>query len=194
MTADYVPVKRDPTKAAYSRLLVTARKKKKECHITIEEFKELKAQPCQTCQGPLEPTAVSLQLINKRKHFTKDNVIPLCKICQFKVTKAKFDRVKWAKSLLRRNWKRTPMAMIALQRAKVPGGWKCAKCGKVCIKRQFDLDHIKPTVATTDRIEEDLNVFVANLTCDDSNLQVLCKEHHREKTKKENKKRFAVDK
>jgi len=88
---------------------------------------------------------------------------------------------------------RSPERGIALQRAfveKRPNEkgrlvkmYMCATCGNVLPAKDVQIDHIKNVGTLKDF--DDLPDFVRNLFCDASELQVLCKECHKEKTKKE---------
>ena len=56
---------------------------------------------------------------------------------------------------------------------------KCANCGKICKRNQWDMDHVKPL------IESQGDIAYWQLP----NLQTLCSDCHIEKTSKENSER-----
>lgn len=61
--------------------------------------------------------------------------------------------------------------------------YQCAYCKGWFTSKEVAVDHIKPV--GTLKCADDLPAFVENLFCEVDNLQVLCKKHHDEKTKKE---------
>lgn len=77
----------------------------------------------------------------------------------------------------------------ALSKKKGPRGGKqytCAKCRKSFGLRQIEVDHINPVVPLTKTIHEMRIATIVNRRfCSKKNLQVLCKECHKAKTKKE---------
>lgn len=65
----------------------------------------------------------------------------------------------------------------------------CKECGPHIIygRKDVTVDHITP-VRPVDRLANDWtwDEFISNLFCDYNKMQVLCKPHHKEKTKMEN--------
>lgn len=63
--------------------------------------------------------------------------------------------------------------------------YKCAMCGNLFVAKDVQIDHTTPIV------DPELGFttwddFIQNLFCEVDNLQVLCKEDHKRKTKDEN--------
>lgn len=96
------------------------------------------------------------------------------------------------RSALRRAWTRYPVRYQAMDKAKQPYTgkdkrtkwvYKCKQCKELFKSTEVQVDHIKP--AGTLKDYKDLPSFVQNLFCEADNLQVLCKECHKEKTLKE---------
>ena len=52
-----------------------------EMTLTLEEYKELIAQPCFYCGGPLQDTGAGLDRINNEAGYVKGNVRPCCVQC-----------------------------------------------------------------------------------------------------------------
>lgn len=81
---------------------------------------------------------------------------------------------------------------------KGPRGGKlyfCNSCGKECIRSKMHLDHIVPVVpVTTTAKAMPLNFLIQRLWCDHDNLQLLCIDCHKQKTKEEKKERAAYRK
>lgn len=65
--------------------------------------------------------------------------------------------------------------------------YKCAACEGWFKDSRVEVDHITP--AGSLKSYEDLPRFVATLYCEADNLQVLCKECHRDKTNREKEER-----
>lgn len=61
--------------------------------------------------------------------------------------------------------------------------YRCNSCGECFMQKDVQVDHITP--AGSLNCFSDLPQFVENLYCSSDNLQVLCKECHKAKTKKE---------
>lgn len=61
--------------------------------------------------------------------------------------------------------------------------YQCASCGNTFRDKEVQVDHIKP--AGSLKTFDDLPSFVENLFCEVENLQVLCKDCHKAKTKEE---------
>lgn len=91
-----------------------------------------------------------------------------------------------------------PQKNIALELAKnhtikgVRGGsmYDCAICKKPFPLKDVQVDHIEPVVPI-DREIKDWNEYIQRLFCGVENLQVLCKDHHKQKTLIENEARRA---
>ncbi|UOF80621.1 hnh endonuclease [Caudoviricetes sp.] len=64
----------------------------------------------------------------------------------------------------------------------------CASCKKEYTSKDIQVDHIDPVVCI-DKGFISWDVFIKRLYCPKENLQVLCKNCHKEKTTKERKKR-----
>lgn len=109
-------------------------------------------------------------------------------------------------SALRRIFRRSPMYNQALKQAKrevrITGKtkdnirrikFKCAICGELFDKKEVDCDHVKPVIPLEGlpilNGLPDCNVYIARLFCSVDNLQVLCKQCHKVKSKQENQER-----
>ena len=65
--------------------------------------------------------------------------------------------------------------------------YKCFKCQKEFNSTHIQVDHIEPVVPLNIPSKHlSYNTLVERLFCDESNLQILCKEHHKEKSQQEN--------
>lgn len=65
--------------------------------------------------------------------------------------------------------------------------YPCSGCGKLFKGNEVNVDHIDPIGhGVFDKIEDTIEFFNA-VYCDESNLQILCKSCHKEKTAKEKK-------
>ena len=76
---------------------------------------------------------------------------------------------------------------------KGPKGGKryaCAYCNQACSATEIQVDHID-SVVPNGMMQKDMTIdeYVNRLYCDVSNLQVLCKDCHKEKTNSERKRR-----
>lgn len=72
---------------------------------------------------------------------------------------------------------------------------KCESCGQMEAKSNVQVDHRKPLVPVGRTLEDmTWDGVVDRLWCDASNLQILCKPCHKEKTKAENKERRLLKK
>lgn len=65
--------------------------------------------------------------------------------------------------------------------------YRCKKCKNEFVAKDVTVDHIKPVVSSEGFISWD--IFIERLFCSAKNLQVLCKQCHSIKTKKETVKR-----
>lgn len=92
-------------------------------------------------------------------------------------------------NVLRRASYRFPERNKVLVAARIGRNqYVCTECpGKVYTRKEVSIDHITP-VRPVDRLTNDWtwDEFITNLFCDSSKLQVLCKPHHKEKTRMEN--------
>ena len=108
-----------------------------------------------------------------------------------------FCPVTYAKSVLRRQSYKTKAYRAAKKAAsrkfyplKMDGTpskahrveYQCNHCKNWFSSKEIQVDHIVPVERAVD-----LEGFVLNLFCPESGLQVLCKEHHQEKTTVDNK-------
>ena len=66
--------------------------------------------------------------------------------------------------------------------------YRCATCRKEFTSTNVEVDHIQPVVSPSQGFTT-WDEFIANLYCDGTNLQVLCKPCHKKKTLKEKKKK-----
>ena len=65
--------------------------------------------------------------------------------------------------------------------------YRCEKCLEEFNSANIQVDHIEPVIPfNIPGRHLPLYIIVQRLFCDDSNLQILCKEHHKEKSKEEN--------
>lgn len=69
--------------------------------------------------------------------------------------------------------------------------FKCNKCGKWERRKNVSVDHIIPVIPTNS-VFTTWDDFINRLFCDISNLQILCKSCHDEKTKKERDQRKKI--
>ncbi len=65
--------------------------------------------------------------------------------------------------------------------------YKCNECEGLCPQNQINVDHINPIGKGVYNGIEDAKSFYELVYCPYSNLQILCKECHSLKTKRENK-------
>lgn len=92
------------------------------------------------------------------------------------------DPIKWAKNVLRRNWKRTGYVTIVMARHRVERGrYRCADCGKHFKYNEMNVDHIDPVVSTKDP-NPDLETWVNRLLCGPDGLQLMCVPCHKNKS------------
>lgn len=68
--------------------------------------------------------------------------------------------------------------------------YHCAGCGGEFTSKDVQVDHKKPVVDPKQGFK-DWDLFINNLFCESDNLQVLCTDCHKKKTKKETVKRNA---
>ena len=65
--------------------------------------------------------------------------------------------------------------------------YKCNCCGELFKKTEINVDHIIPIGKETYRTLADAHYFYTLVYCPHSNLQVLCKDCHKDKTRREAK-------
>lgn len=82
----------------------------------------------------------------------------------------------------------SPLRREALEQAKSGMLYKCAITKKKFPVNEVTVDHVDPVVDPKVGFV-DWNTFIARLFCNVSNLQVLSKKAHSEKTKREKKER-----
>lgn len=81
-------------------------------------------------------------------------------------------------SALRRCWMRDPERTQCLKEAQISKGvYACEMCGKPCLRKECQIDHIEPVgkFVSWDR-------FIERLFCSRNLLRVLCKPCHHEVT------------
>lgn len=65
----------------FGRAKVIARRKRREWHISPEQYAEALKHPCTYCKRPLSPTGIGLDRILNAGHYTVDNTLPCCGLC-----------------------------------------------------------------------------------------------------------------
>lgn len=198
---DSVPKRKAQKAAAQMKYQVTdkavlaafhrwATKRAKPAEVSDSEILALRQVPCNGCGRTVEGAGVGFLLREPRGKIALSNMISSCGICKLLKPKAGFDPIAFAKTLLRRAWKRTPMASIAKQQARrARGKYECAECHEVFGEKDTQTDHRNPVVDPKVGFVN-LDTFARRLFCDDSNLQILCKPCHSKKTSAENSERF----
>lgn len=173
-------------KALLAHLHRWFRKKKNKINLTDKEFLDFRKIPCSSCGCIIEGLGIGFILIKPRRTIELTNMVPMCGVCRLIKPKEQFNPVEFSKKILRRWWKKTPMASIAKQKSKRSRGrFECARCKELFSINNMQLDHRIPVV-DIERGFETLEIFVDRLFCDDSNLDMLCKPCHYEKTSLEN--------
>lgn len=179
--------KKHPQSFGYSFLLRTAKKKKKEVAITLEMYTTLKEGGCYTCGRELPLRSCCIVLIDKKKHFTFDNVQTMCAVCKYKESVESFDYIKHSMAQLRRNWKRTPNALLCLALARKSNGKiDCSICKKEFLSSHIDLNHLESVIDTKEGYTT-LDEFAKRLFIKCDGLGPICKPCHKEYTKIERK-------
>lgn len=113
-------------------------------------------------------------------------------------TESKFQ--SFIKSILRSGSQRWPPKYKVLNEAKrgkqinsstgrLAEHYQCSCCGELYGAKYVVVDHINPVVPVTGFVSWD--DAIARMFCSAENLQVLCKECHRQKSKIENEERKA---
>ena len=99
-------------------------------------------------------------------------------------TEAKYKA--FIRSALRKAYMRWPVKQDCLLSARRPAQdrdkrskweYQCAECGGWWLKKDIAVDHVQEVGSMAD-----MNVFIATLFCEESNLQVLCHGCHNAKT------------
>lgn len=194
---DKTPIRKEEKRLAQMRYTASPKailaafhrwaKKRANClEITDSELLSLRDTPCHRCGRLIEGIGNSFILKEPRKPIALSNMVSTCGVCKLIKPKEDFNAIAFAKRMIRRVWKRTPMVAIAKQKARQSRGkYECAKCRGLFSISSTQIDHIVPIV---DPIEgyKDLDTFVTRLFCDDSNLQILCVDCHKIKTQQEN--------
>jgi len=119
--------------------------------------------------------------------------------------KPKFNRDSAIISALKRTFSRSPVVVEVRKSlrqeqvkykkdgtvAKVPAVlYPCAECNELHMGKNTQVDHIEPVVPLNIPVKHAcLDMIIARLFCDISNLQMLCKICHKVKSKEENTKR-----
>lgn len=104
-------------------------------------------------------------------------------------------------SVLRSGFRKWPNKFLVLKEAAVgkrinkssnrlAEHYVCAKCKEEFPQKEIQIDHIKPIVGVEGFISWDK--FIEGLFCDKENLQALCSECHKLKSKLENEERVKV--
>jgi 5-methylcytosine-specific restriction endonuclease McrA len=71
--------------------------------------------------------------------------------------------------------------------------WKCEKCLELYSRKDINVDHIKPIGRGVATEIESIPDFFQLVYCSYDNLQILCKECHKKKTKREQKEAPSFD-
>ena len=89
-------------------------------------------------------------------------------------------------------WKALKAAMVGRKVNKRTGRlaehYLCASCGNFFVARDVQVDHIDPVVSPEEGFQ-DWWTYFNRLYCEADNLQVLCKQCHKDKTNAERKER-----
>ena len=90
-------------------------------------------------------------------------------------------------------WKALKAAMVGKRINKRTGRqaehYLCASCGDFFVARDVQVDHIDPVVSPEEGFQ-DWWTYFNRLYCEADNLQVLCKQCHKDKTNAERKERM----
>ena len=103
---------------------------------------------------------------------------------------------------LKRSFSRSPMIREFLSKYRREEEWfkkdgtkakkpkvlyRCFQCQQEFNSNSIQVDHIEPVIPVNIPAKHlSMNILVDRLFCEESNLQILCKEHHKEKSKLEN--------
>lgn len=74
------PYKFSPSRR-FGMLMSRCRHYKRDCSITLEQYKDLILQPCFYCNGPLEVQGCGLDRIDSTQGYTQTNSRPCCMKC-----------------------------------------------------------------------------------------------------------------
>jgi len=105
------------------------------------------------------------------------------------------------KGAIRRLFSRSPVIKEVRAKALHPtkkgvrGGkqYICSECKKTFGMGDINVDHIEPVIPLDKTINDmDYNEIVERIFCDISNLQVMCKPCHKDKTKQERKEKKRI--
>lgn len=170
-------------KALYSDFKTFLFKKKaKNITLTLEEYCEIREQPCHSCS--LQPTkfiGIGVTCVDFT-NVNKYTVLPVCHRCRCKKAIEAFDNTKHCRNLIRRAWKRNPMAVLAILLSRTAdGAHVCGKCSIKMRAKDFELDHVNP-IQPLDSKQLSLDEFSQNVNCPTDNLMVLCKSCHEQKS------------
>lgn len=177
--------KKDLSEPAYSLLKGLARKKRKSLLLSYNEYATIRNKGCEECKKPILGRSIGLDLLTKNGNYSKENVRVICGVCKASKAAEDFDYIKYSINQLRRGWKKTPNALLAVQKAKNElGEIQCKECNKWFPERFTQLDHIVPCVSPTEGFKS-LDDFARKLLCKYEGLQNLCLECHKIKTRNE---------
>lgn len=88
---------------------------------------------------------------------------------------------EYVKKGLRRMWGRSKQRQRALENARVRRGWYiCACCGREFRRKDIEVDH-KIAMGRF----KDFDTYIERLFCETGGLQILCRQCHKVKTKKD---------
>jgi 5-methylcytosine-specific restriction endonuclease McrA len=97
-------------KGRYRQVKFQAKKHRRPCILTLEEYAAVIRNPCFYCGGKLPPAGTGIDRINSKKGYTFTNVRPCCKRCNVAkndMTEGEFATLiiawyPWAKSYRRK--------------------------------------------------------------------------------------------
>lgn len=96
-----------------------------------------------------------------------------------------FNKKSYAIAILRRGSYRLRARSNALKAAKVARNcYRCAICLQIFGRKEIQVDHKSPVTPITGWVSFD--DFIDRLYCEEQDLQVLCKPHHKIKSQAEN--------
>lgn len=175
--------------SGYGTLRRMAQRTKKNLEIDVEKYKELKVPGCSVCNKQLTGRSSGIYLINKRGHYTLDNIKVLCRSCRAKRNTEEFNYISHCIKRIRGNWNHTPVPILAKELARLPDGkYECSKCRQGFIEKDTQVDHIEPVISVVDGFIS-IDVYAQRMFCPVENLTILCKPCHKIKTKLEQEQR-----
>lgn len=65
----------------YSKLKTMAKHTNRVMSLTLEDFLKLRLKPCHYCGGSLPPTGTGVDRRDNNLHYTKENSVPCCSLC-----------------------------------------------------------------------------------------------------------------